>query len=323
MRVTITGGCGFIGSRLARRCVERDWDVTIFDNFSRFSVANLGKWAESMSIVQGDIEDRGSLKPALQGTDVVFHFGGISRAVGSIENPHTFFDINVVGTYNVYDLCRGTSTRIIFPSSWIVYSKEASGFGKKMKEGAKLDPDTPYGLSKLMGEEYARLYWHLYAEDIISVRLSNVYGPRDKDRIIPTMIDKALKGERLIVNGNPRFLNFIYVEDAVDALMMTAQKKSVKSRVFNIGTPLSTNLFDLATMIRKECDSSSTIEIGPLPQREFAYYCPNTSLAKAELGFVCKTDIVDGIRSCIGSLTASQEGETDSTVQDLQKSAPE
>jgi UDP-glucose 4-epimerase len=322
MNVTITGGCGFIGSHLARRGIERGWKITIFDNFSRFSPANLGNLASSLSIIQGNIEDHAKLRGALGKADVVFHLGGISRAVGSTDNPREFFETNVLGTHNVYDICRGTSTRIIFPSSWIVYSKDATKIGAKTKEGDKLQPQTPYALSKLIGEEYGRLYDYLYGEDIISVRLSNVYGPGDKERIIPTMINTALKGGKLKVNGNPRLLNFIYVEDVVSAMTAVAEKTDLKSKVFNIGTEASTNLLDLAKMVRKECGSDSSIEIGPQPDREFVYYCPDTSLAAREFGFTSKTNIADGIHVCVESALESLEGRTNSSVQNLQRPEP-
>jgi UDP-glucose 4-epimerase len=286
VKVAITGGCGFIGSYLARRGIERGWEITVFDNFSRFSPTNLGTIPDSLSIIQGDVQDRIKLGEALRKADVVFHLGGISRSVGSTENPQEFFETNVTGTHNVYELCRGKPIRIIFPSSWIVYSKGVARHRTATKEDDKLEPKTPYALSKLIGEQYANLYRDLYNENIVCVRLSNVYGPGDKDRIIPTMIDRALKGQRLRVNGNPRLLNFIYVEDVVDAMVAIAEKPEVKSPVYNIGARSSTNLLDLAKMINNQCGSYAPIDVGPPPELEAFYYCPDTSLAAAELRFV-------------------------------------
>jgi UDP-glucose 4-epimerase len=322
MKVTITGGCGFIGSRLAKRGIERGWEITVFDDFSRFSPTNLGRTADYLSIIQGNVEDRRKLGEALRKADIVFHLGGISRAVGSTDNPQEFFETNVAGTHNVYESCRGKPTRIIFPSSWIVYSQDTARLRTATKEDHRLEPKTPYALSKLFGEEYARLYRDLFGESIICVRLSNVYGPGDKDRIIPNMIDRALKGNRLRVNGTSRLLNFIYVEDVVDAMVAIAESPEVMSRVYNIGTQTSTNLFELAKMINKECGSSAPIDIGPQPELEASYYCPDTSLAVKELGFVSKTGIVDGVHICVESARRQWEERTDYALQNLQEPKP-
>jgi UDP-glucuronate 4-epimerase len=136
------------------------------------------------------------------------------------------------------------------------------------------------------------------------------------------MINTALNGGKLKVNGNPRLLNFIYVEDVVSAMIAVAEKTDLKSKVFNIGTEASTNLLDLAKMVRKECGSDSSIEIGPQPDREFVYYCPDTSLAAREFGFTSKTNIADGIHVCVESALESLEGRTNSSVQNLQRPEP-
>ncbi len=319
MKVAITGGCGFIGSHLARRGIEEGWEVIVFDNFSRFTPDNLGSSRESVSIIQGNIEDFRRLRKALHEADVVFHLAGISRAVGSVENPQGFFEINTVGTHNVFESCRQTSTRIIFPSSWVVYSRESKRLGVRAREEDRLEPETPYGLSKLVGEEYGKLYFRLYGEDIIILRLSNVYGPGDKDRVIPTMTTRAMRNDSIMVDGNPRLINFVYVEDVVDALVAAATRKEMKNRVYNIGTPESVNLLDLATMIIRECRSSSPVRIGHLPPHEYECYSPDTMLAKAELGFVPRMSLERGVQKCVEYAFRVREQNDHSNMQSLQK----
>lgn len=306
MKVAITGGCGFIGSHLARRGIGKGWEVMIFDDFSRFGPDNLGSCAKSVTTVQGSLENIGSLRKALRGADVVFHLGGISRAVGSVENPQPIFETNVVGTHNVFEACRGTPARVVFASSWVVYGGESRRLNVKAREGDRLGPETPYALSKLIGEKYGKLYNDLYGQDIVSLRLSNVYGPGDRNRVIPTMTSMAMKGDPIRVDGNPRFINFVYVEDVVDALVSIAERQEMKSRIYNIGTPESVNLVDLATMIIGECNSSSSLRIGAMPPHEFEYYCPNTSLSENELGFVPRMSLEKGIHECVKFVLSSE-----------------
>ena len=302
MKVTITGGCGFIGSHLVRRGIEERWKIVIYDNFSRFTPEHLTRHRELVSIVQGNIEDLEKVKETLRGSDVVFHLGGKSRAAGSIENPKEVFKTNVLGTYNVFEACRGTPARIIFASSWVVYSKDHIGFGVRSSEEDTLGPTTPYGLSKLIGEEYGKLYNRLYDQDIISLRLSNVYGPGDKDRVIPTMTARAMKGEPIRVDGDPRYVNFIYVDDVVDTLVSIAKSGIVKSRVYNIGTAESVNLKDLANMIIRKCESSSSIQMESMPPYEYEYYCPSIYLARDELGFMPKVSLEKGLQQYLDSV---------------------
>lgn len=315
MKVVITGGCGFIGSRLAVRGLEEGWQIVAYDNFSRFTPENLANHKEHISVVQGDVEDFKKLKETLQGADLVFHLAGKSRVAGSIENPLEFFKANVMGTCNVFETCRANnSTRIIFASSWIVYSRDYIRFGVKSREGDALGPTNPYGLSKLVGEQYAKLYSLLYDKEIISLRFSNVYGPGDKERIIPFMIGRAIKGEPIRVDGDPRYVNFVHINDVIEALISVAKCPSIKSRVYNIGAPESLLIKDLANMIIKQCNSSSSIQIAPLPHLEYPYYCPNIDLARDELGFVPKVSFEDGINECVDWVVRSSNGDGYSRV---------
>ncbi len=84
-------------------------------------------------MVQGKLENIDSLRKGLVGVDVVFHLGGISRAVGSVENPQPFFETNLLGTHNVFETCRGTRARVVFASSWVVYGRESKRLGVKVR----------------------------------------------------------------------------------------------------------------------------------------------------------------------------------------------
>jgi nucleoside-diphosphate-sugar epimerase len=316
MKVVITGGCGFIGSHLARRGLEEGWEITAFDNFSRFGPHQLRDIQQSITITRGDVDDLESMKSVVKGSDVVFHLAGISRAVGSVDNPSGFFHSNVGGTHNVFESCRGTSTRVVFASSYIVYGRKKR-IGLKTRERDRIDPATPYALSKYVGEKYAHMYANLYRQDNISLRFSNVYGPNDKDRVIPAMIARALKGSTIRVNGNPHFLNFIYVDDLVDALISIANIDVMKHRVYNLGSAESVNLIDLARLIVKECGSSSGIDVGPLPPHEPAYFCPDTFLASKDLDFAPRTALEEGIRRCVSSVGRLAEDNGGPTLQSL------
>jgi UDP-glucose 4-epimerase len=317
MKVVITGGCGFIGSRLARKGLDEGWEITAFDNFSRFGPDHLRDIQHSIKTIRGNVEDLEHLNSVVNGADVVFHLAGISRAVGSIDDPSSFFHTNTGGTHNIFESCRGTTARVILASSYIVY-REREQFGLKTGEGDPVEPKTPYALSKYVGEQYSRMYSDLYHQDNVCLRFSNVYGPDDKDRVIPAMIARALQGLTIKVNGNPHFLNFIYVDDLVDALVSVANLDAMKHRLYNLGSAESVNLVDLARLIIRECRSDSNIEVGPLPPLEQAHYCPNTSLASQDFGLQTKIPLDEGIRRCVKWAETSAESGSNPILQSLQ-----
>lgn len=312
----ITGGCGFIGSCLARAGLNNGWEVTIYDDFSRFGPEHLGNILPSVTVVRGKVEDPASLRKVVRGSDIVYHLAGISRAVGSVDNPRGFFETNTVGTHNVFAGCMDAAVRVVFASSYIVYGRN-SRIGVRMHESDPPSPETPYALSKLVGENYAQLYNNLYEQDNVCLRFSNVYGPNDRDRVVPAMISRAIKNETIKVNGNPHFLNFIYVEDLVEALTSIAKVRVLKHRLYNIGSPKSVNLIDLAKIIVEKSQSSSQIQAGPLPLFEPEYYCPDVTQASQGFGFVAKTELEVGVERCVKSALKEQEGGRNEILQNL------
>jgi UDP-glucose 4-epimerase len=295
MKVVITGGCGFIGSHLVKETVKRNWDIVVYDDFSRFPPDHLGEYKEAVSIMKGDVQDLTSLRDVLNGADVVIHLAAASRQSGSIESPEMYFGPNELGTYNVAEACRTSSTRIVFTSTWVVYERKNEEIPTKFSENSMLGPANPYAMSKKHGEDWLNLYNSLYGEDSVIFRLSNIYGPGDKDRIIPSMIDRARKGDDLVVYGNERLLNFVHVDDLVQAIVSAATKTKIQNRILNIGSGTSVTLKDIALKVLKATSSRARVKIAPLPDHEYRYYLPDTSLAERELGFKAIKSLDAGI----------------------------
>ncbi len=299
MKVVITGGCGFIGSNLVKEAVKRNWDIVVYDDFSRFAPDHLGEYKEAVSIVKGEIEDLTALRRVLNGADVVFHLAAASRQSGSIESPENYFVPNALGTYNVAEACRTTSTRIVFTSTWVVYERKNEKIPTKFDENSMLGPSNPYAMSKKHGEDWLNLYHGLYGEDSVIFRLSNVYGPGDKNRIIPSIIDHARKDDDIVVFGNVRLLNFVHVDDLVHAFVSAATRKKMQNRTLNIGSDASVTMKDVADKIVRAASSKSRVRVAPLPDWEYPYYIPDTSLAEKELGFKSKKTLDAGIEEMV------------------------
>ncbi len=240
------------------------------------------------------------MRDATDKADVVFHLAASSRQSGSIEAPESYFSPNVIGTYNVAEACRKTTTRVIFTSTWVVYQKKFDSPPSKYSENSPLAPSNPYAMSKKQGEDWLNLYNALYGEDSMIFRLSNIYGPDDKDRVVPSLIDRAKNGKDIVVFGKERLLNFVHVDDLIDAFILAAMKPKIQNRVLNIGSNECVTLKEVADRIVKFTHSNSRISVAPLPEFEHPYYIPDTSLAEAELGFRAKTSLDAGLQELAG-----------------------
>jgi len=207
-RILITGGAGFIGSHLAERLVEEGYKVILLDNLLRSNIDNLSSIRDYLEFIKGDVRDYSLMEEIIKKADIVIHLAALSRVMPNIKNPELCFSINIQGTEIVARLCAKYKKRIIFSSSREVY-----GTAKYLPvdEDYPLNPENPYGASKVAAESIIRAYSKSYGLNYAILRLTNVYGPRDFDRVIPLFIEKSLKNENLEVFGKNKILDFIYI----------------------------------------------------------------------------------------------------------------
>ena len=280
-RILVTGGAGFIGSHLVRRLVSEGYQaVTVLDNFSRGCTANLTTVWESIRFVRGDIRDRDVVARLMQNSDVVFHLAAQSNVMGAVQDVNYSSSTNIVGTATVLQAARDAGVRrLVFTSSREVYGDPSH---LPVPETAPLCPKNPYGMSKVAGEMCCAMSTGSPLETVI-LRLANVYGPRDHDRVIPLFIESAQDGRALTIYGGEQILDFVHVSCVVDALMKAAFGKHV-DRPVNIGGGKGTTVIELAERILDLTHSDSQIRRMPSRGVEVVRFVADTSRARTLLG---------------------------------------
>ena len=244
MHVLVTGGAGFIGTHLVRTLLE-DPTVTIrvLDNLSRGW--NTFSGISRIEFLRGDIRDRRTVLAAMDGIDLVYHLAAQSNVLGAVRDLDYSFAANVVGTYEVLSAARACGCRrLVFTSSREVYGEVAV---LPVPESASLNPKNAYGASKAAGELYCRVFVES-GMDVVLFRLANVYGPGDSDRVIPRFVTNALAGLPLVIYGENKILDFVWIGDVVDALLK-AQTAPIAGQTLNIGSGEGIILPELAQSV--------------------------------------------------------------------------
>jgi UDP-glucose 4-epimerase len=299
MKALLTGGGGFVGRHLAKCLLDREWEVILFDDFSRFSRKEIAELSHRAEIIEGDINEIQKLSPVTDSVEVVFHLAAKSRTSESHTDREGCFRTNVNGTFSLLEACKDAKPKVVFPSSWVVYDKNSIADGKATVESAKLRANSPYAISKLVGEEYVRFYSEQYGFDHVILRLSNVYGAGDNNRIIPNTVDKALRNELITIFGNHHYVNFVHVRDVVKAMYRVAEDANANNETMNIGDRESVNLSDMAQRIVTESKSASKIKIAPLDPSEYPYYRPDLDFARKISGYAPSVSFDEGIAEVV------------------------
>ncbi len=211
----------------------------------------------SIRVEQTDIRDAAALERAVRGCEVVFHLAAQSNVMGAVMDSDYAFSSNVVGTYNLLEAsARAGVKRLVFTSSREVYGDPKA---LPVRENAPMRPKNAYGASKVAGEVYCRLAAHQGLETVV-LRLANVYGPGDRDRVIPRFAAAAAANDPLTVYGSQKLLDFVWIGTVVDALIQVAFGRYVRGPV-NVGSGTGTTIAELAQRIVRLTRSSSPVRV--------------------------------------------------------------
>lgn len=313
--VLVVGGAGFVGSNLVRLLLSSAFHVRVhvIDNLLSAELCNVVQ-DERVRFTEGSIADDQVLAQLHDVYDYIFHLATYHGNQSSIHNPLADHENNTLTTLKLFDRLKSFQ-RI----KKIVYSGAGCAVAEKTFEQAEatkecdvvsLDMDSPYSISKIVGEFYAKYYHKQHRLPVVRARFQNVYGPWEIlgagrwrgtpatiwRNVTPTFIYKALKGQSLpIENGGVASRDFIYVEDIARGLLYCAWKGS-SGDVYNLATGNEVEIRHLAELINKLAKNPAPIEW--LPKRAWdnsgkRYGCPEK--ARDELGFVAKTSLEVGL----------------------------
>jgi len=262
----VIGGAGLIGSHTVDLLTKEDvGEIVVYDNFVRGSTENLAGAMKDPRVriyeAGGDICQTDILEAATQGVDGVFHFAAL-WLLQCHEFPRSAFNVNVEGTFNVFDACvKAGVQRLVYSSSASVYGDAVS---EPMDENHPFNNKNFYGATKIAGEAMARAYHHRYGLPFVGLRYMNVYGPRQDYHgayiaVIMKMLDAIDRGEgpTILGDGSEAF-DFVAVEDCGKANLCAMKADTVDS-FYNVGTGKRTSLKELAEMIVDITNCSQSI----------------------------------------------------------------
>jgi len=290
-KILITGGAGFIGSHLAEALVNKGYDIIVVDDLSRGKLENLKNIIDEIQFVKGNITDLELMQDLIKKSDTIFHLAALSRVIPSIENPELCFESNIAGTEIMARLCARLGKRIIFSSSREVY-----GTAKyiPVDENHSLNPENPYGTSKVAGEKIIESYSKCYNLKYSILRLANVYGDRDFNRVIPIFIENSLKNEDIIIFGGEQILDFIHISDVIGAFLKIFEID--ENIIVNIGSGKGTTLIDVARTINNILKNKGKTIIKEKRMGEVGCFIANNDRAREIFNWRPEISLENGIK---------------------------
>ena len=263
MRILITGGAGFIGSHLVEH-YHNNAEVVVLDNLRTGKTRNLHGLRHTF--IHGSITDKATVHSAMHGIDVVFHLAAMISVPESMRKPAECVEINVLGLLNVLDAAATHGVKkVVLASSAAIYGDNPS---VPKTEDMLPEPMSPYAITKLDGEYYLDLYRRQHGLNTTALRFFNVFGPRQDPNsayaaAVPIFFQNALSGQNLTIFGDgSQTRDFVHVKDIVAALDHAAFRSELHG-VFNVGYGTSMTVRELAEMIIRQTNSSSSIIHAP------------------------------------------------------------
>lgn len=281
-RYLVTGGAGFIGSHIVDALLAQGHSVRVIDNLSTGKKENLEHVKDRIELVVGDIRDRKVVESAVCGTEYIIHQAAIPSVPRSFKNPIETLSANTDGTLQLLEAAKKNNIRCF------VYASSSSTYGKA----------SPYGISKLLGEQYCVLYSRLYNLNTVCLRYFNVFGPRQNPNsqyaaVVPKFVNALRNGNSPTINGDGKqSRDFTFVRNVVLA-NLTIRTQGV----YDIGCGKSTTVNKLFKLISDILRSKTQPQYGPSRPGDIRFSCAKIN----KTVFQPKVNLLEGLKLTINA----------------------
>jgi UDP-N-acetylglucosamine/UDP-N-acetyl-alpha-D-glucosaminouronate 4-epimerase len=299
----VTGGGGFIGSHIVEELIRRRETVKVIDNFSTGKRENVAPFQKDAEIIESDIADATNLVELFKGADYVIHQAAIPSVPKSIINPVKSHHANVNGTLNVLIAARDAGVkRVVYASSSSLYGDSPT---LPKHEGMMPNPLSPYGAQKLFAEMYCQVFTKAYKLETVSLRYFNVFGPRQDSTsqysgVLALFIPAVLQDRRPSIYGDGlQSRDFTYVQNVVEANLLSCKAPGVAGQVFNIACGDRITVNSMLQQINKITGKDIAPIYAESRAGDIKHSQAEISRAKELLGYQPKVTFEEGLRRTI------------------------
>lgn len=299
-RILVTGGAGAIGSNLVKHLSKNDCEIVVIDNLDSGYRENI-EGIERVEFLEASILDDGVMEKAFsKGADVVFHLAALFANQNSVEHPVEDLKTNGLGTLKVLQHAQKAGCeRFVYSSSSCVYGNQS---GKLNEEKIVGKFDTPYAITKLLGEHYVNFFHEYHGINAVILRYFNTYGPGERAgkyrNVIPNFLKLALEGNHLTITGTGNETrDFTFVGDTIEATYLAGIEKKAIGETINIGSGEETKIIDLAKKINAITDNRAGVVFKEKRDWDnISRRVADIGKAKKLLGYKPKYSINDGLK---------------------------
>lgn len=306
--VAVTGGAGFLGSHMCAESIKRGHKVICIDNFSTGTRNNIEPLMsnKNFKLCPCDIRNFDQLKEILvqEKTELVYHYAAVVGVKRTLEEPEEVLDVNIRGTVNVLQAAlQAGCTKVVNVSSSEVYGSPVE---VPEREDSPKNVELPYAISKLTAEIYAQIYYQKHGLKTTSMRLFNVYGPRQDSTpygfVVGIFIKRLLNGEPPIIYGDGfQTRDFTYIEDSILPTIIAAENDDANGEVFNIAAGKPVTILDLAESVIELCGKKLEPIFEPERDFEIRHRFADISKMRTILGYKPEYDLKEGLKLTIES----------------------
>jgi nucleoside-diphosphate-sugar epimerase len=300
MRYLVTGGAGFIGSNTVDELVRQGQSVVVLDDLSTGKEDNLAGVRNRVEFVRGSVTDLETVRGACRGVDYVLHLAARTSVPRSLEDPLETNRVNVDGTLNVLVAARDAKVkRVVYAGSSSVYGEMPT---LPKRENMTPAPISPYGLSKLTGEVYGRLFHRIYGLEFVALRYFNVFGPRQDPNspysgVLSVFNLAMISGVQPTIYGDgEQSRDFTFVRNVVEANLLACRASGAVGLVFNVGMGNRYTLNHTLQLLGKISGMPAIAKYGPPREADIRDSQADIGQARQILGYNPGVDFEEGLK---------------------------